>query len=271
MLLEIDRLLRDACNPSTLELGHRFNPSIRDLKHMINPTALIGALALFGAISLSADHHATSPRFAGEWLATGDLPDGQQSKTTMTIDKTDGKLVAVSTNENGEETKMDRVKVDGKKITLEVDMESDGQFGTIGASASLNDKGELVGTWYLKGSDGTDYGTADWNAVRSSSSLLAGTWNGVGKSDEGDDNHKAVFKKSGGAFQGNISSDEGGIDLEDLKVSANVVSFKLPYLGGTLKIKASPRSATKLVGKWTFFDASESELATGDWIATKAK
>ena len=244
---------------------------VRILKHMRKPIAFIGALALFGAISLPADHHAKAPEFVGEWLATGEMPDGGESKSTIAIAKKDGKLTAVLTTENGEEMPLDRVKTEGKKLTLEVDMENDGQSGTVGASGSLNDNGEVVGKWYMKGSDGTDYGSADWKAVRSLKSMLTGNWNAVGKTDEGDLEHEAVFSKSGGKFQGYLSSNDGDIDLENLKIDENMMTFQLPYLEGTLKFKISPRSASKLVGKWTFFDSSDFEAASGEWVATKAK
>ena len=65
--------------------------------------------------------------------------------------------------------------------------------------------------------------------------------------------------------------DQGEHELKELKVNKNILSFRFAFLEGAVAIKASPTSATKLVGQWTYFDASDAEVATGEWTATKAK
>jgi hypothetical protein len=162
---------------------------------MTHAKTIFGAAVAFAAISLSAAHHL--PSVEGVWHASGTLPNGGVSESTLTIEKEDGEWTAVTVNEEGVSTPIDRVKIDGESVQLEIDAEQNGETGVIGAKGKFNDKGILVGNWYIRGSDGTEIASEPWKAARSLAPDLAGSWDIVAKTDDGNIEHQVKFTKSG--------------------------------------------------------------------------
>ena len=223
------------------------------------------ALTAFGNVGTSAAN------FAGKWITTASLPSGETRESSLTISKREGKIQATLVGQNGDERVLDRVKTEGKTLTIEFDFERDGNSGTVGAKASLNQNGVLVGKWYIKDGDGTETASEDWQAVRSAASVLNGKWNVVAVTTENDIKHAMVIKKNGNRFSGYAESDEGQLDYTSVKAEKNVVKVELPYGGGTVKVEATLKQARKLEGKWIYLDEFKEEVADGNWSATKQR
>ena len=228
---------------------------------------IVGALSLATALSLSADHHKES--LEGEWIGIGSIPNGGESKSTLTIKKEKGKLSATSVNEEGESRKFDRVKFDGKTLVGELDLEMNGQTGVLGVNAKLGKTGELKGRWYANDDSGTELYTGDWAAYRNLQKSIKGSWNVIAETDNGDNPHNVVFEKTGYSYSGQVKGESGELDLNQVSVKKNEVSFDFVFGEGTVKVKAAQTGPTKLAGKWTYVDAGGTEAATGNWKATK--
>jgi hypothetical protein len=228
----------------------------------------MGVVVASASISLHAEHH--SPSLGGVWHVSGTLPDGGgTSKSTLTIKKEQSDWTAVTVNEEGVSTPIDRVKIDGESVQLEIDGEQNGETGVIGAKAKFNDKGILVGNWYIRGSDGTEYASEPWKAARSLAPELAGSWDIVAKTDEGDNEHQIDFIQSVSGFAGTAKNDNGSTEFTQVKVDKNELSLVLPFGEGTVKVAAVYQNVNTLAGEWTYLDSLDVEAATGEWSASK--
>ena len=215
---------------------------------------------------------ADSPKvedFSGVWTTTATIDEFDSRNARLTVSKKEGKWTAIMVNEEGERTDLTRVVPTEKGLTVEFDMERDGQQAIIGAKAQLDKEGELKGEWYAKDGDGFELMKNKWVAVRSIKEDIAGSWNVTAKTDNGDMDHAMVMKKEGNRFSGYASSSEGDADFSNLKLEKNTLSMQVPYGGGIVKIKSKLIGNGQLKGKWTFFDEFDQEVATGEWIAKK--
>lgn len=237
---------------------------MKKIQTFLSSIAVLSLLAFSSVETVAAN-------FVGKWITTATLRDGDTRESSLTISKKDGKIHATLVGQSGDETVLDRVKTEGKTLTIEFDWERDGRTATVGAKASLNQDGALVGKWYIRDEDGTETMSEDWQAVRSAASVLSGTWNVVAITTENDIKHAMVIKKSGSGFSGHAASDEGQLDYTSVKAEKNVVKVELPYGSGTVKVEAKLKQARTLVGKWIYLDEYKEEVATGDWSATKQK
>lgn len=234
---------------------------------MKSTRTIVGTLSLAAALSLSADHHEAS--LEGEWIGIGSIPNGGESKSTLTITKEKNKLAATSVSEEGESRDFDRVKFDGKTLVGELDIDMNGQTGVLGVNAKLDKTGQLKGRWYANDDSGTELYTGDWAAYRNLQKSIKGTWDVIAETDNGDNPHNIVFEKTGYSFSGQVKGEGGELDLNQVSVKKNEVSFDFAFGEGTVKVKAAQTGPTKLAGNWTYIDDAGSEAATGNWKATK--
>ena len=224
-------------------------------------------------LSVMVVHHTElkAANFAGKWVTTAEMSDGDSSEGSLTISRKDGKLKAILLTQSGNEMNLTRVKPDGKTLTIEFDYDQDGQAGIIGAKASLDKDGALNGKWYIKSEDGEEVSSNDWKAVRSASSVLNGKWDAVAVTPDTELEYVLVVKKSGSSFSAYSESEEGQLDYNSISAKKNEVKMEVPFGGGTVKMEAKLVQPRKLAGKWIFFDEFKEEAATGEWSATKQK
>jgi len=223
------------------------------------------------ALTAFSNVETNAANFTGKWITTATLPDGETRESSLTVSKKDGNLQATLIGQTGDERVLDRVKTEGKTLTIEFDFERDGNTGIIGAKASLNQQGALIGKWYVQDGNGTETASEDWQAVRSAAAVLKGKWNVVAETTENDIKHAMVIKKNGASFTGYAESDEGQLDYTSVKADKNVLKLELPYGGGTVKVEATLKQARKLEGKWIYLDEFKDEVADGNWSATKER
>ena len=228
---------------------------------------LVAVCSVLVGLAASADHHKAS--VVGVWHGVGVGPNGDESESTMTITKKDGKLVGNSVNEQGDERNLDRIKFDGTSLHVEIDIDLNGQSGVLGVKAKLGSNGELKGNWFANDDGGTELYSGDWSAVRNLSKVAVGSWNVVAVTDDGDMEHQISIKKEGYRYTGTVEGDAGSLDLENLRVKKNKISFEFAFGDGTVKVAAAQTGPTKLAGEWTYFDSSDQELGSGKWTANK--
>jgi hypothetical protein len=72
---------------------------------------------------------------------------------------------------------------------------------------------------------------------------LTGTWDLTAQSEGKDVKVQLVLRDDGGKLAGSISSEQGSMDLEEVKVAGDQLTYKIPYHGGiTMALKASGNS-----------------------------
>ena len=228
---------------------------------------MVGVVSLVSAFSLVADHHKAS--VDGVWYSVGTTPNGEESKSTLTITKKDGKLAATSVNDQGRTREFDRVTFEGQTLKGEIDFERDGQTGVLGVKATLDKKGILKGNWYLNDANGTELFGGDWGGHRALDKVIAGTWNVVAETDNGDNEHQLIVSKSGASFSGSVEGDGGSLELDKVTVKKNKLTVEFPFGDGSITVEAAQTGAKKMTGKWIYFDSTDVELGSGNWTAKK--
>lgn len=231
---------------------------------------LVGTLVAVSALSLSADHHKIEKaNIVGTWLGVGIGPNGEESESTLVFSLKEGKLKATSESENGEVRNLDRVKFDGESLKGEIDIDYNGQSGVLGVKAKLGAKGEFKGNWFANDGDGNELYSGDWTAVRSLKKAVAGSWDVVASTSNGDNEHQLVVTKGNSGLEASVHSNDGSVDISKIRVKRNELSFQFEFGDGTIKVAAVQSGPKELKGKWTYFDSSDVEVGSGDWNATK--
>lgn len=212
----------------------------------------------------------------GEWKATGDLPDGGTNASVVTITKDGDELKGVAVNDdNGNETVIDRIKVEGKKVIFEIDVESGGETGLLRVKAELASDTELKGEWALFDDAGEERFKADWKAVREAPPVdIVGEWDAVAKTGDGQELKSLVtFAKKDDKLTGSSKSERNDTTFDSVKLEDNKLTVEMTLdMNGTeldVEIKAEPKETDHLVGKWIIFDDTGQEAASGDWEAKR--
>ena len=98
-------------------------------------------LALGLCIATPWTKAADSPKvadFSGVWTTTATIDEFDSRNARLTVSKQEGKWTAIMVNEEGERTDLTIVPTE-KRLTVEFDMERDGQQAIIGAKAQLQE------------------------------------------------------------------------------------------------------------------------------------
>ena len=206
----------------------------------------------------------------GDWDAKATTGDGQEMESEVVFAKKDDKLSGSSKSDRGE-TKFDSVKVDGKKVNVELTLEMNGTELDTEIVVEAKTKDHLEGKWIISDDTGQEAATGPWEAKRKASFDLVGTWEVVADTDNGETEHNAVFTKKEDAYQGSANSDEGEADYTTVKVEGVEVHLALPFGEGIVKVTAKADGADKLSGTWVYLDSSDTEVATDKWNATRKK
>ena len=104
----------------------------------------------------------------GSWEAKATLPDGGERPSTLILREEDGRLTALVNGELGER-KIDRVKWEDGRLSLEFDMEREDRKGVIRVSASKSPSGQMTGTWDVVDDSGNTLVSGPWEAARKTS------------------------------------------------------------------------------------------------------
>ena len=228
---------------------------------------LVGIASVVAVMAVSADHHEES--VAGVWYGIGVGPNGEESESTLTITEKDGKLSASSESDQGDSRDLDRITFKDSKLTGEIDIDQNGQEGVLGVKASLNKKGELKGKWFANDADGNELYIGAWTALRALDKVVVGEWNVVAVTENEDLEHQIKVTKAGYKYSGTLESDQGSLELEEVKVKKNKLSYEFTYGDGSVKVVAALMGAKKLSGEWLYFDSSDQEVGKGKWTAKK--
>jgi hypothetical protein len=211
---------------------------------------------------------------AGKWNAVATSENGDR-EYIVTLSKEGDKLTGTSAAVNeGTDRTIDRITVKEKNVTFEFDFERDGKKGIIRVVADEKSAGLLDGKWSVEGSDGTVYMSGAWRAEKEIQFSLAGEWDALGTSDNGDE-YRSVLTVTGSASdtKGKFNSERGEVTLDGIKVGGKKVdlSFALQFDGNSTPttIEAQVADNDTLKGNWIIKNAEGEVAATGPWTATR--
>ncbi|MFT4639876.1 MAG: hypothetical protein ACI8T1_003201 [Verrucomicrobiales bacterium] len=210
---------------------------------------------------------ASATSIAGKWNAKSTSDNGEM-ESVVTFTKDGEKFKGTATSDNGS-LDFDSVKVDGKNVEIELTFDINDTEVPITIKADQTDDDHLKGKWIVFDESGQEEASGAWTAERALTLDLAGTWGVVATTDDGDLEFKSIFEKTDSGYKGKTVSNQGSNDYSLVKVSDNDVKLEAPFGEGTVKVAASYKEKNKLTGKWTYFDSSDSEVASDAWVATK--
>ncbi|MGY8690510.1 MAG: hypothetical protein ACKVHP_22575, partial [Verrucomicrobiales bacterium] len=236
------------------------------------------ALIASAAISTSLTSAEDTLSLLGTWTATGDLPTGGTNESTITITKESETFKGVAVGEDEEERELVRFSTEGKKVSFEVDIESNGETGVLKIKAEQTEPGKLAGEWALFDASGEERAKEPWQAVKDSEPETAspataasfeGKWNTVAKTEDGEEHPSVVeLAKDDEKYSGSSTSDRGKTKFDIVEVSGKDIEIEMVLeFDGTeldVRIEAAQKDEDHLEGKWVIFDNSGQEAATGD-------
>ncbi len=211
---------------------------------------------------------ATNDSIAGKWNAIATTDDGTELESEVTFTQNAGVYSGGLKSERADIT-FDKVNVSEKKVTVDFVLDLNGNEVDTRIVATLENEDLLTGKWVIFDGAGQEAATGPWKAERVLTLDLAGTWNVLAKTDQGDNEHQIMFEKTGSGFQGKAESDAGSAEFTEVKVDGNEVNLALPFGEGTIKVAASYKEKNKLTGTWAYHDSDDIDQATGEWVATK--
>jgi|TARA_B110000914_G_scaffold208437_1_gene205919 hypothetical protein len=235
--------------------------------------AAIASLFLASGLAL-ADHHKKSVDLEGIWNAVAGSDEGER-KFTVTVAKEGSAFTGTSHSvENGKDRKIDRISVKEKKVTFEFDMERDGEKGLIKVIADEKAPGTLVGKWSVEGADGTVHMSGPWSAEKEVTFSLAGEWDSVGTTSEGEKHSSTMtISGSGADLKGKFAGEAGDLKIDTVKLKeknlhlAFVLDFESTKVPTTIEAEATDDNT--LEGKWIIKNESNEVAATGNWTAKR--
>ena len=195
---------------------------------------------------------------AGKWKASATSDTGDEREIIWTFTKDGDGFTGMSLDkESGDERKLDRVKVSGKQVTLEVDIERDGQTGVIRVVAKQKAPGQISGKWSVVASDGTEYLSGDISAAKQLDVKYAGQWTSVAVlPDGGEYETKMMLSGANDKLKGHFETEDGDrVAIEKITVGDKGMhcEFSFDMDGTTVEvvIDAKPKSDNKLAGEWS--------------------
>lgn len=232
-------------------------------KHARRPLAPI-------ALSLALVAHAPALDLPGTWDATASTEEGERRITWAFAKDGDGFTGTSTDNESGEVRKLDRVKVGGDTLTIEVDFERDGDRGMVKVVAEQAAPGELAGRWSMQGADGTVYAEGAVAATKRRAPSAVGEWSVLAKVPEGDDVEATLtIEEHDAGLSATFENAAGGqlaVDQTTLEGGALRLQFTMGDDDTTVVVEAEFEGEDKLAGVWV---VPGREGAKGDWQATR--
>ena len=170
---------------------------------------------------------------------------------------------------------MDLIKIEGNKITLETDVESNGQTGIIRVTAEGDEaENKLKGKWAAVDSADTELMGGDFSAERLFKLELPGKWTAIATVGEEEMTASVELKEADSKVVGSFTGeDEKEVKFTKIETKEKDVTLEFSNdVNGTnldFRISAKAQTADSLEGKWVVFDESGQEGYSGKWIAQR--
>jgi hypothetical protein len=199
----------------------------------------------------------------GAWSTVAVTPNGDMA-ATLELKQEAEKLMGVISSDMGS---LPIQAASFKDNKLQFDLELGGNTYRILATL---DGDKLNGGWApAAGGEG-----GAWRATRKASSApsapaapapsgIAGSWNVVAVTPDGNMQFVAEIKQAGNDLSGTVVTPDGRITMQKLVITDNKVTFEVEYMGGTYRVEATLTNE-KLSGKWSAVGGGEGGALTGE-------
>jgi hypothetical protein len=231
-------------------------------------------VAIQSAVFSASRAESLSVPLEGSWKVTATTGENDEKFYTLTITKEEKKFGGTFVEDGKDESReLSRVKVDGKKINIEIDIEVETQKGILKIITEEKESGKLTGKWSIEDTAGTEYLSGELVATKEIEATLPGKWDAVATLPNGNERTSVTtIEGTGPDYKGRSESERGTTEIPKIHQEDKHVSIEIPRerdgRAMIIKIKAALEGTT-LTGKWTLLDDAGTETATGDWKATK--
>lgn len=242
------------------------------LKGTWNASGADGAQLIEGAWSAQRFESASSP-LIGDWnvTATG-TDDGPKLKfkASFAQDEDDesisGKLVSLIGKID-----MKSVEADGDEVGFSLAFPYDDKVYAVDVKAKVSGD-EMDGRWVAKDDDGKEQATGNWSALRDGVLFLEGAWAVTATRTDGNEMESTFrFQQDDDEWSGvAIFGDRPEIKLDKVTLEGKdlVVDLEVPRDGAAVEVRIKAAFGEgQWLGKWTAFDETGSEAASGKWLA----
>ncbi|MCA9213054.1 MAG: hypothetical protein KDB27_08315 [Planctomycetales bacterium] len=232
------------------------------------------ALAITLTLCLLSSGYAAdkSVDLVGVWHATASTDSGDR-ELTWTFKEDGGKISGTSLDhESDDQRDLDRITVKDKAVTIEVDIEVDGNKGIIKIAVEEKSPGELVGKWSVEDRGGAQFLSGDITAKKEVE--FAGKWDASATlPDGGTIDTELTLKGKNSSLKGKIVGNSNEIDIDTITVDEGNIKleFEVEMDGNKLDVvvSAKAKDSSKLDGKWAVIGDDGNEAADGKWTAKR--
>ena len=230
------------------------------------------SILLFGLLSMAnADHHLEGIDLAGVWHVKAENDEGAR-ELRWTFEADGDRFKGASEDlSSGNERKFDRVKVKQKAVTVEMDIERDGQVGVIIVKAEESSAGKMAGRWSIENDEGDEFMSGKLSAWKEVE--FSGKWDAVAELSDGNRLESVVsLEGKNSNLKGVLTGESGEIEIDTAQVERRSVrlEFDFEMNGNDIDciIEAEADGNNKLVGKWRIPDLDGQEVS-GKWTAAR--
>jgi hypothetical protein len=228
---------------------------------------------------LGSSMQAADANVAGTWKASFATPDGQTIESTLKLKQEGDKLSGTVLGRNGNEYRLDEVKLTDDQLTIKATRERNGEKVTMKVVATLNGdnlKGKLESNW-----GGTDR-KVDWEAKRATETAVSatGNWKYTLTLESGDIMNLVLnLNQEGEKVTGKVKVGDFEAPITEGKVVGEAISFAIPVDANGTKFTSTYKGALsgdaikgRIHSDWNGEDhnydwnaAREKAGATGTW------
>ena len=222
------------------------------------------------SIQLAAQDAKQHAWVVGTWDAKAET-DGN-GDYQWTIAASDEGLTGVMRHKD-QEYQVNNIKVDGNKLTFDIDIEADGDSVRIKVSMRRGKHGDLSGSWTAMEND-NEVASGKVTAIKKQVASFKGTWNAFASHPDGNGiETELTLDGSGNEMTGSFVVNDRKIDFDKITCTDNTIrmAFEAEIQGQSRKmvIEASSKGKDALEGVWMMKGDDCENQISGDWKATR--
>lgn len=247
---------------------------IRSTLCKLNPFACLVAIIAMVPLSVLAQDSAKS-RIVGAWNATAETDEGERNSVWTIKRDGDGYSGESVSSESGERSELSNISFDGKELGFEIEVDYQGQALLIKMVSKI-DGNKIDGQWTAM-MDGNELATGVVSATKKVMVRFRGNWNTTATLPDGTELKSVLtLKGKNDDLSGSLNGADGDTtEMESITVKGKSLRMEfVTEIEGSerdLVIEATMESGKSLDGQWIMLSDSGDELASGDWMAKRAK
>lgn len=245
---------------------------------MKNTPAVLLSLLTFALpiASLQADHHEEGTKaldLAGSWKAQAESDNGTRT-FTFSFERNGDTWSGKSVSADGDERALEQVKVEGNSVTIERQIEANGEKGTIRLKAEGSENGaRLKGKWAVLDSSNQERMGGDFSAEKEFQLDLVGEWDSTAMIGDDERAFKTTFNKDGSRWLGGFAFEDNEVKFNKITTEGKNLtcefSMAIEVEDRNFRITAEAKSENALEGKWVALTDSGEQDSSGKWSSKR--